>query len=137
MDQPAERRRHARTEFFLVPTDKERQRVWVFKPEDAAHARGALVLESNAEGMRVLVDPSEPLHPGRYRLAFLAKDAPPREVEHCIVTALWTTPDGALGHFAGLRIDERAEEAWRFLAEHRPDPEARAWPRCTIQEIAE
>jgi len=137
VDQPGERRRHSRTEFFLVPTDKERQRVWVFKPEGADHSRGALVLENSDTGMRVLVDPSEPLHPGRYRLAFLANESPPRELEHCMVTCQWTTPDGALGHFAGLRFDERADEAVRFLSANGPNPEARAWPRCLVTPIAD
>lgn len=45
---------HRRVEFFLVPNQRERTPVWVFKPADAVDAIAGLVLNLSDGGLQVL-----------------------------------------------------------------------------------
>lgn len=130
-----EKRSHERTHFFLVPTEQERVRFWVFKPDDELDARAGVILDVGEGGLRVLVDPSAPLNGTHYRVRVIAVEAPASAPPMtCRMKLAWCEPDGNLGYMAGLQFEDEAGEVVRYVSARPPTSERRTWICCTLRD---
>ena len=138
MKETVEKRRHERTHFFLVPTEQERVRFWVFKPADELESRAGVVLDASESGLRILVDPSGEFGGGHHRVRLLVDPASgtwkmPLE---CTMKLVWCEPDGNMGYMAGMQFEEGAGDVVSYIAAHPPSSERRSWICCTLRPIA-
>ena len=128
-----EQRLDRRVEFFLVPVDRERLPVWVFKPgaSDACHPAG-LILNLSPGGVQVLTheDPAGLPAPLEIQL-LLGEDAEVARF-HGPVRVVWSRPEGTLGHVLGLAFEDRQSPAEAFLSAYEASADQRRWVRCLL-----
>jgi hypothetical protein len=130
-----DQRRYERTAFFLVPTGREPERVWVFKPQDELDARAGLVLEMSDGGLRLLVEAEEALADGRYHLRLLPiemQGIDPADLK-CELRLVWSRTEGQLGHYAGFEFEGDASRIVAYLRAQALSIEQRSWMRCLVK----
>lgn len=133
----AQRRRHNRVEFFLVPMQREQIPIWVFKPARHAEAAGGVVLDLSERGIRVLTRSEQPLEGSCYEMRLLLGEddsVPPFSGR---VRRVWSQPLSALGLCSGFEFQDADSEAEQFLRHHLSLPLTRGqprWVRCVLYE---
>jgi hypothetical protein len=135
-DIAGDKRRHERTHFFLVPTEQERVRYWVFKPEDEIDARAGVILDMSEGGLKILVDPSGPVAALSYRVRILVEPGGWTRPLECTMRLVWSEPDGNHGYMAGFKFESGAEDVLRYISTNPPSIERRTWICCTLRDAA-
>jgi hypothetical protein len=133
----AQRRRHERVEFFLVPVRREQIPVWVFKPARHAEAAGGVVLDLSERGIRVLTRSEQPLAGSCYEMRLLLGEDERVPQFGARVRRVWSQPQSALGLCSGFEFQDADSEAEQFLRHHLSLPLTRGqprWVRCVLYE---
>ena len=125
-------RSRRRVEFFLVPVERERLPVWVFKPKDAVDAIAGLVLNLSDGGLQVLTASGDALDRERYEIQLLlGEDETVPRFRGC-VTRVWTREAQSAGWLSGLRFDDERSSAEAFIRTYQASAGELRWVRCLL-----
>ena len=131
-----EQRAHPRVVFFLVPRERGRLPVWVFKPIDAPDACAGLVLDFSDGGLQVLTGPEDALDAPTYELELLLGEDDPRQRFRGVVGRVWSEAATTIGHLNGLRFEGAPSSAEDFMRAYQSRADGSGWVRCLLRPRA-
>ncbi|NVO04473.1 MAG: hypothetical protein HXX19_00150 [Rhodoferax sp.] len=103
----SEKRANARSQFFLLQSGGEPHSFYAFRPEDAADAVPALVVDLSGGGLQILTANAKGLAQQSYQLE-LVTNGRVGSGKHYRVHAVWSRPDG-VNVRTGFASDEGSE----------------------------
>lgn len=130
----AQRRRHERVEFFLVPVAREQIPVWVIKPASQAEAAGGVVLDLSERGIRVLTRTEQPLAGTLYEVRLLLGEDEGVPLFSASVRRVWSRPLSRIVQLCGFEFESSNSQAEEFLRTQTAQITARKWVRCVLVE---
>lgn len=129
-------RSHRRVEFFLVPDDRERVPVWVFKPTDAIDAIAGLVMNLSEGGLQVQTASDDAMDREAYEIQLLLGEDERVARFHGRVTRVWTREAVSAGWLSGFSFDDDHSSAEDFIRVYQVGVPDRRWVRCLLMPLA-
>ena len=127
-----DQRSHRRVEFFLVPDDRERVPVWVFKPSDAVAAIAGLVMNLSESGLQVLTASDDKLDRDAYEIQLLLGEDEAVARFQGRVARIWTRSDSGTGWLSGFRFEAELSSAEDFIRVYMGSVTGHRWVRCLL-----
>ena len=127
-----EHRSHRRVAFFRVPTQREQVPVWVFKPQDAAHAIAGLVMNLSEGGLQVLTGAADEPDGVAFEIQLLLGESEAVPRFRGRVTRVWTRESASAGWLSGFHFVDEHSSAEAFIRRWQADMPERRWVRCLL-----